>query len=211
MKPLKWPIYIIAAIVCSIILSVSVSANGAPVKIFLNYLPELSNYGPTTASGVAMVSIGEAWVEIEAEGMEQLDGAQYEAWLATADNAQMISVGTFNGNADGQVKYNAEFDDIPVLEYRFLMISVEPIPDPNPAEADARRSIAGVFPNTRLELVSGTPTATLGPGITPTVGAPSGLPVTGNVNFNLLAMILLVGAGLVLVALGLISLALNRK
>ncbi len=203
MKSLKWALILAVMLLGTAGIWSAALANGAPVKIFLNYLPELSNYGSTTASGVAQVSVGEAWVEIKAEGLPQLEGIQYEVWLVTADNNQMISLGKFTSDADGNVDYYAEFDDIPLLEYRYFVVSVEPDPDPNPAVADSRRTIAGVFPNTRLEVVSGTPTPTLGPGITATPGAPAGLPVTGNVDFTALAAIIWLALGLGLFGLGL--------
>jgi hypothetical protein len=201
MKHTRWLVLIVTGVIAAFLLVRGASANGAPVTIFLNYLPELSNYGPTTASGEAQVSIGEAWVDITAQGMPQLEGVQYEAWLVTADNETMISLGTFNSDVDGNVAYHAEFDDIPLLEYRYLVISVEPVPDDTPTVADSRRTIAGVFPNTRLEIVSGTATPTLGPGITATPGAPGGLPVTGNVDVPMAAALWL-GLGAVVLALG---------
>jgi hypothetical protein len=208
MKFSKLPFYLLIVLIGFVGWWTPATANGAPVKIFLNYLPELSNYGSTTASGVAQVSVGEAWVDIQAEGLSQLDGVEYEAWLVTADTNQMISLGKFNSDVDGNVDYYAEFDDIPLLEYRFFVISVEDVPDADLQTADSRRTIAGVFPNARLEVVSGTPTPTLGPGITPTPGAPAGLPVTGNVNTTALAAIVWLGFGLALLALGL---ALKRR
>jgi len=207
MKVLKWSVYLAVAIVLLGVTGLwsTAAANGAPVKIYLNYLPELSNYGSTSAKGEAEVSIGEAWVQIKAEGLPQLDGVKYEAWLVTADNKQMISLGKFKSDADGKVDYNAEFEDIPVLEYRYFVISVEPEPDPDPATADARRTIAGVFPNTHLEVVSGTPTPTLAPGLTPTPSAPEGLPVTGGAAGNSAAVIaVLLGVGAALAGAGLV-------
>lgn len=207
MKSLKWLFSAILLTAALMIGSTPATANGVPVKIFLNYLPELSNYGSTSAGGVAQVSIGEAWVDLEADGLPQLAGVQYEAWLVTSDD-QMISLGMFNSDTGGHVDYFAEFDDIPVLDYRFFVISVESVPDTNPDEADPRRSIAGVFPNARLEIVSGTPTATLEPGITATPGAPAGLPVTGTVNLSAVAAVIWLALGLLLVGVGL---ALKRR
>lgn len=146
------------------------TANGVPVKIFLSYLPQVSNYGPLDANGVALVSIGEAWLELDANGLPQLTDEMYEAWLASADIEQMVSLGTFNAGADKKVTYTAEFESIPVLDYRFFIISVEPVPDPNPGEADSRRVLAGVFPDPQLQIVSNTPA----PISTPEAGSESG-------------------------------------
>lgn len=162
------------------VLAVPASANGAPIKLFLNYLPEYSNYGPTEATGVALVSIGEAWVDLKVEGLPQLSGQRFEAWLVKAETDEMISLGKFDADAAGHVAYYHELDQIPEAEYRYFVITIEPEPDPSPA-AEANRSIAGVFPNAEVEVVSGTPTPTLVPGITPTPGAPATLPVTGSI------------------------------
>ncbi|MCB0209795.1 MAG: hypothetical protein KDJ52_10710 [Anaerolineae bacterium] len=177
-----------------------VSANGAPIKIFLNYLPEISNYGSTEATGTALVSIGEAWVEITAEGVPQLTGELYEAWLVGAENEEMISLGKFNANPQSQIDYFVELEQLPQIEYRFLVITVEEDPDPGP-QADSRKTLAGFFPNPELLIVSGTPTPTLPPGVTPTPGSPATLPVTGNVNFvgsisSLLFIVGILGLGI---------------
>lgn len=174
------------------VLAAPVAANGKPVKIFLNYLPDVSNYGPAGASGVARVSIGEAWVELAATGLPQLSGELYEAWLIDASNGEMVSLGRFNADADGQVAYYAELDDLPHSDYRYFVITVEPDPDPSP-EADPRRTIAGVFPNPQLQIVTGAPTAVptaaaadvaagdapVEPAATATPPPPVTLPVTG--------------------------------
>ena len=198
---LKRSICYLTILVCLATFAVPATANGSPVKIFLNYLPELSNYGPTDASGVALVSIGEAWVDLTIDGLPQLENVRYQAWLIIADTEEMVSLGTFTPNADGQVTYHAELDELPITDYRFFVISVERDPDPDPA-ADERRTIAGVFPNAELQIVSGTPTPTIEPGVTPTPGAPATLPVTGKMvsGFRLLALGL--GGGILLVGLG---------
>lgn len=173
-------------LICGLILLLAATpatANGAPIKIFLNYLPEFSNYGSTGATGVALISIGEAWVDIQAEGLPQLSGQLYEAWLVTAETNDMISLGKFNADASERVAYHVEFEQLPAADYRYLFISVETDPDPDPA-ADARRTIAGVFPNAEVIQATVAPTPTLAPGITPTPGAPAtpaALPVTGEV------------------------------
>lgn len=172
-------------------------ANGAPIQIFLNYLPEISNTGPTDSSGQARLSIDEAWVEVKIERMPVLQGERYEAWLAPAEGGEMISLGKFNAEADGRVDYYAQLDDLPDLDYRLFVLSVEPEPDPNPA-ADSRRSLGGFFPNLELQIVSGPPTPTLLPGVTATPGAPRTLPITGATETGLLILV----AGLVVLLLG---------
>lgn len=173
-------------LICGLVLlwaAMPAAANGAPIKIFLNYLPEFSTYGSPQATGVALISFGEAWVDIQAEGLPQLNGQLYEAWLARTETNDMISLGKFNADAGGRVAYHADFDQLPEADYRYFFISVETDPDPGP-EADSRRTLAGIFPNAEVVQVTGTPPPTLAPGVTPTPGAPADLPVTGVVAFQ---------------------------
>lgn len=169
-------------IICLVVSLASVglaAANGSPIKIFLNYLPDVSNYGPQQATGQALVSIGEAWIDLTADGLPRLENERYEVWLVPAGSDRMISMGKFNADANQHVQYHNELPILPQIAYRYLVISVEPEPDDNPTQADPRRSIAGVFPNLELKIISGTPTPTLPPGVTPSPGPPEQLPVTG--------------------------------
>lgn len=145
----------------------------------------------------ALVSIGEAWLELKADGLKPLAKEKYEAWLVTVDG-QMLSLGKFNSEANGQVAYKAEYDDLPQADYRYFVISVEQEPDAKP-EADARRVIAGVIPDVTLQVVSGTPAATLAPGMTPTLAPPSTLPTTGiegAPGWGIFSLALIIGLGL---------------
>lgn len=160
MKPSKWIIAGIS-IVLLLALAIPAAANGAPVKIFLNFLPEFSNYGSTTANGTVLISIGEAWVDLSAQGMPQLTDESYEAWIVEIDTQKPFSVGKFNADAEGNINYFVQLDDIPVTEYRYFYLTVEPEPDSNPAEPDARIALAGLFPDPRLEIVDFTPTPTI--------------------------------------------------
>jgi hypothetical protein len=199
MKTLKWNVACLICIAVLIFAATPVAANGSPIKVFLNYLPEVSNYGPTDATGVAMISIGEAWVDLTADGLPELSDALYEAWIVNAQTEEMISLGKFNADAQGHVAYYAELDELPIAEYRYFIITVEPVPDPSTL-ADSRWTIAGIFPNTELQIVSGTPTPTLAPGVTPSPAAPLTLPVTGrgaSYIWILPATALLLGIGLI--------------
>ncbi len=183
-----------------LLLAIPVAANGKPVTIYLGFLPEFSNTGSQTASGSVQVSIGEAWVDLTADGLPQLQGEQYEGWLQEAETGKRFSVGKFNADANGHVAYNIQLDNIPVADYQYFLITTEPDPDPSP-EADARITIAGLFPNPQLVVVQTTPTTPDGQAITTTAtvsgttGAetaagtpapppPAVLPVTGDNNFG---------------------------
>jgi hypothetical protein len=200
------------------LLAVTVLANGAPVKIFLNYLPDFSNYGPIEASGVAQISIGEAWINLEAQGMPLLTNEEYEVWIQEVDTNKVYSLGRFNANADGTIRFALELDDLPVKEYRYLFVTVEPNPDPSP-NPDPRVSIAGLFPEPRLEILDhpATPTIELSGNATPPISAtgvftqsnagvvgdntgsaPRTLPVTGAPGLAVAVGLALAGVGAVL-------------
>lgn len=155
MQRLKWIILSVLALLA--VTALPALANGKPITIYLNYLPEFSNAGATEASGTARVSIGEAWVEIIADGMPALNGEQYEAWLQESDSGNRLSLGKFNADANGHVDYYNELDFIPEADYRYLLVTIEADPDTSP-DADARVSVAGVFPTAQLVIVNQTPT-----------------------------------------------------
>jgi len=173
-------------------------ANGSPVKIFLSCLPEISNACPAQAGGQAQLSVGEGWVDLTLDGLTQLKGAAYEAWLKPSQGSQMVSLGRFNADANRHVACHAELGSVVVGEYRYLVITVEPDPDPDPAPS-GRVSLAGVIPTLSLHVVQGTPTPTLPPGVTATPGAPGRLPVTGSAGAPVGTLLLvMMGAGLVI-------------
>lgn len=173
-------ILIISLILLGSVVVVPASANGKPVTIFLYYAPELSTYEPAAeATGKAQVSISEAWIEVEGTGLPSLDGERYEVWLREAGSDVTVSAGTFNADAEGNVTYkNAKIENLPLTEYRYVLVTVEPSPDPEPDVPDRRVALAGIFPNPVL-VVGGTPTPTLAPDVTPSPAAPTELPVTG--------------------------------
>ena len=155
-----------------LLLTVPVAANGKPVTIYLSFLPEFSNFGAETATGTAKVSIGEAWVDLTADRLPQLQGEQYEGWLQEAGTGKRFSVGKFNADANGHVAYYVQLDNIPVADYQYFLITVEPDPDPSP-DADARITIAGLFPNPQLVEVTPTPVPLISPAPQPITGTES--------------------------------------
>ncbi|MCB0155430.1 MAG: anti-sigma factor [Anaerolineae bacterium] len=214
MKLIKWLILALVNLLLLALVALPVLANGVPKTIYLNYSPEFSNSGSEAAHGEAVVAVAEQWIELKAEGLPQLaDGEMYQAWIVQAETGEMVSLGTFNADAAGQVNYSADLVDVPNVDYRYMVISIEPANDSDPA-ADERRVIAGVFPNAQLQPVVGTATPTLAPGVTPTPGPPVNLPQTGGENAGFwhwdIASVI-VGFGLGLVITLLFSLGFNHK
>ncbi len=126
-----------------------VRANGAPVDVFLNYIPGASNWGPSSATGHAVVAVGEGEVRLETKGLPRLEGERYQVWLERADTGELIPVGLFNSGSDGKGELHVLLDDLPYAEYRAMWVTVEPSPDPDPAPS-AKRALVGRFPNMEL-------------------------------------------------------------
>ncbi len=119
-------------------------ANGVPLRIPLSYLAGLSNWGPTDASGSVEMSFAEGIVKLDAHGLPQLNGQQYQLWLVKSATNKAFSLGTFNADASGAVSYAGKISGIDGYDYDLVQITVEPVPDPDPAPA-AQRSIGGFF------------------------------------------------------------------
>ena len=120
-------------------------ANGHALSAYLSFLPEVSNWGTLDATGEATVNVGEGRVEITARGLPPLATDVYEAWLVTAGLAQWVSVGRFAASG-GPVEYIVEVDEIPDLDYRYLVITVEPAQG-DTGEPSGTNAIAGSFAN----------------------------------------------------------------
>jgi len=205
---------IAAGIIMAMALSVFrvvVRANGAPVDVFLNYIPGTSTWGPSSATGHAVVAIGEGEVRLETKGLPHLKDERYQVWLERADTGELISVGLFNSDESGRGELHVLSDDLPYTQYRAMWITVEPLPDPDPAPS-AKRALVGRFPN--MELAK---EALLQPATEPSVGAstkgslesnsprPEFLPVTGGtlgawVRVGFLLLLLPVMGGVTIVA-----------
>lgn len=131
------------------------SANGKGITVYLGYLPEVSTWGPFEATGEAYVNAGEARAHITVDHMIYDPAIRYEVWLVRADDRNsLFSVGTFEVDSDGHADVELYNPDLKPAEFRFLVISAEPVPDDDP-RPDARRTVAGVFPNEMARPVAG--------------------------------------------------------
>ncbi len=156
--------------------------NGVPVHLFLNYLPDLSNWGPETASGTAVVAVGEGYVTVKVQGMARLTDARYQIWLIPREG-ESIAVGKFDVDATGRAEFKATKLTLPALVYKLLVVTVEPEPDTSP-QPDGRRSLIGRFPDPALKGVTNgaTPAGASTTADQPLPPAmPRNLPVTGGV------------------------------
>ncbi len=151
-------------------------ADGVPVKIYLNYLPGFSNWGPQTAGGTAVVAIADEYVTLDVQGLAALgNGQHYGVWLQSRANRKYYAVGAFAVNSSGKAHFDVHNDGVPYQEYRMLLITVEPATGGGPGPS-AQDSIAGIIP---IDTATATPAFdNTGLG-TPGVGD-NGTPVPGS-------------------------------
>lgn len=120
-----------------------VHANGVPVTVDLAYI-DLSNWGPQDASGTAELIFAEGIVRIEADGLPQLEGELYQAWLVNSEAGDAISAGRFNASPSGAVSFEGSLPPISDFGFDLLILTVEPEPDDAPQPTEDR-SIGGYF------------------------------------------------------------------
>ncbi len=137
---------LILALMCFLWRPSSVLANGHSKTLYLSGLPGITNLGPTDAMGTAKVNVGEGYIELEATGLPVLSGEIFQVWVATADLGTWASFGRFVGVEGVPTVYSATVDGLPLEDYRYLILSVEPEPDDSPAPS-GRNLVAAVFPN----------------------------------------------------------------
>ena len=179
MKQSVKPALLITVLLLVLLPALPVGANGAPVDIYLSYLPNVSNWGPQGAAGQAVVGVADGIVKLEATGLQHLDGELYQVWLESREERKLYSAGTFNVGDDGVGRLDVLLDDLPYQEYRMLLITVEPDPDPSP-DAGEHRSLAGFFPNAAIVQVTEQDEAPAGQGqLAAAQSQPPYLPVTG--------------------------------
>lgn len=123
------------------------SANGAPVKIILTYLQGVSNWGPTSATGVAEVVMKEGEVNISVVGLPALADETYAGWLIDTKSNQVMTVGRFNADQSEVVKARLVLpSEIPSSGWDLFLVTVEPKNGALQAPGD-RKSIGGYFPD----------------------------------------------------------------
>lgn len=125
----------------------SVVANGKPIKVVLTYLPDVSNWGPANASGVAEVVMSEGVATIGVVGLPPSEQDVYHAWIVDTRSQQSLSVGTFNTEGSGIASREIVMSqEIPDKGWNLFLLTVEakgePASTPGP-----RRSIGGYFPD----------------------------------------------------------------
>jgi hypothetical protein len=123
-----------------------VAANGTSVKVILTWMPDISNYGPRSATGVAEILAKEGEVKFAATGLEFLPNETYQLWLLNQGTGEVFTAGRISPDESGTVNVtNVLPAEIPDRGWSLVFLSVE-APDIVPRIPNSRRSIAGRFP-----------------------------------------------------------------
>jgi len=148
-------------------------ANGVPVPVHLEYI-DLSNWGPTDATGDAELMFAEGIVNLNADGLPRLDAELYQAWIVNSEVGDAISIGRFNSDSVGHVSYQGTLPPLADFGFDLLMITVEPEPDDAPQPSE-RRSLGGYFSLLGQPGMDGSVD-----GVGGSISAPGQLPNTGD-------------------------------
>jgi anti-sigma-K factor RskA len=138
----------LAAILATVLFGRVAFADAAPVQLVLLYMPNVSNTGTSSATGIAELVMSEGEVRIKTADLPRLDdGKQYVAWAVNSQTNEFARLGNFNtAESTGAVDYeNVLPDTIPNKHWNLLLITVED--GPNAARPGSHHSIAGVFPS----------------------------------------------------------------
>ena len=172
-------------------------ANGVPTLVSLRYLEDLSNWGPTGATGELELSFAEGFARLKADGLERLTGESYQGWLVNSETNDAISIGRFNATAAGTLAYEGTLPPIADFGFDLFIVTVEPDPDDVP-QPHSQRSIGGYFDMVGPSAADGsTPSdVSTAPTQLPNTGAPALLTDIGRVSLLFAAMALSIFVGL---------------
>jgi hypothetical protein len=147
-------------------------ANGHNQVIFLAYLPDISNYGNKSASGIAVVDLHTGEVSVQTTTLAAAPDQSYYVWLTGPNLANPVYVAPVE--ADGHLP--TVITKIPDQEYRYVVITSGPFGTIPPSFGD-QIALVGVFPNPAAVA----PVAGLGNSGQPVTSAPptTQLPETG--------------------------------
>jgi hypothetical protein len=176
----------------------SAFADATPVQLVLLYVPNVSNTGTTSASGIAELVMPEGEVRITAADLPRLEGTgQYVAWAVNTETNEFQRLGAFNtAQSTGAIHYeNVLPDAIPNHHWNLLLVTVED--SAAPLRPSNKHSIAGVFPRPDNAPLPGLLPNTGGSEDGVSVDRPRSLPSGANwlASAGLPALTLVVGAG----------------
>ncbi len=133
----------LACITLTLTPALTAQANGNNQVVFLAYLPDVSNFGNQSASGIAVVDLHTGEVAVQAASLTSSAGEHYEVWLTGPSLSDPVHVAALP--ADGHLA-TVVISDLPPIDYRYVLLTVEADGGAPTAPSD-KRSLAGVFPN----------------------------------------------------------------
>ena len=163
----------------------------------LRYLDDLSNWGPTDATGELELSFAEGFARLNAQGLDRLTSETYQGWLVNSETNDAISIGRFNATAAGALAYEGTLPPIADFGFDLFIVTVEPDPDDAP-QPHSQRSIGGYFDLVGPSAADGSTPSDVSsqPSQLPNTGAPGLLTDIGRVSLLLAAMALSIFVGL---------------
>lgn len=121
------------------------AANGTTTKVILSFLTGFSNFGSSSATGIAEVILKEGEIQITATGMQILENDTYQIWLLNEATGDIFNAGRVSPDASGNIDAkNILPNEIPDLNWSLMFFSVEP-PDVVVEKPSSKISIAGRF------------------------------------------------------------------
>jgi len=131
---------------CLLLMPLSARAEELPLLVPLSYTVNLSNWGPTTATGTASVWRIDAEVRLKVQGLPVLTGQLYACWLVDQQGGKFLAVGRFNVGSDGSAIVDVTLPGSLPSNYNAVLITVQPDPSSNKGAPSKLYSIAGFFP-----------------------------------------------------------------
>jgi hypothetical protein len=139
---------ILGAVIATGILANLALADATPVQLVLFYMPNVSNTGTPSASGIAELVMLEGEFRINATDLPRLEGdMRYVAWAINSETNQFQRLAAFN-TAESTSSVHLEQvlpDAIPNKHWNLLLVTIEDRADA--ARPSKKHSIAGVFPS----------------------------------------------------------------
>jgi hypothetical protein len=118
-----------------------------PINLILSYLPEISNWGPTKATGVVELVMAEGEARGRVTGLPPLTSEVYQAWLVNTRTDETLPFGSFNTDQSQRAQFRFILaEDIPDRDWNLFLVTVEPSLDAEPARQSDKRGIGSFFP-----------------------------------------------------------------
>lgn len=120
-------------------------ADGTPVRVVLDYLSKVSNWGPTDAGGVLDLVRAEGEARLTVRGLPKTPGQHFVLWLAHEGTNDVFRLGELQLQPDGTATLDLYLPDpIPNRAWNLALVTVESTASPD--RPGPHRSVAGRFP-----------------------------------------------------------------